>query len=71
MRNNCGLISTNTSIELVGVFNNFIKNIFASGDSAVEYSKLEDMIAKYVYDTRARGQKHLIFCNFDRKNRKY
>ena len=57
MRNNCGLISTNTSIELIGVFNNFIKNIFTSGDPTVEYSKLEDMIAKYVYENHKKDSK--------------
>jgi len=57
MRNNCGLISTNTSIELIGVFNNFIKNAFTGQDSTIEYSKLEDLIAEYVYKNHKRDNK--------------
>ena len=44
MRNNCGLISVNTSIELVGVFNNFIKNVQTEVQS--QQNKIEEQMIK-------------------------
>ena len=57
MRNNCGLISTNASIELMGVFNNFIKTLYKKG-AKNNYARLEDKIAEYLYDKHRKDDKN-------------